>query len=57
MRWGGMQPLILSANLPAVAMTWSYGVIYGLVVYLCLWNTVAKICVAPVSFIDIIHDK
>ena len=50
-----MLPLIVSANLPDADMTLSSGLISGLGVYLCLWNTVAKICVAMVSFIHIIH--
>ena len=52
-----MQPLRVSANLPAAAMTRFLGVMSGLVVYLCLWNTVAKICLALVYFIHIIHER
>ena len=55
--WSDMQPLISSANLPAAAMTWSSGVISGLVVCLCLWENVAKICIALVYSIHIIHDR
>ena len=55
--WGGMQPLIVPSNLPAAAMTQSSGVISRLVMYLCLWKTMAKIRVALVSFIHIIHER
>ena len=57
LRWVSMRPLRVSAKLTAAAMTLSSGVIYGLVMYLCLWNTVDKICVALVSFIHIIHER
>ena len=56
LRWGGMQPLIVSDKFPAAAMTLLSGVMSGLVIYLCLWNTAAKISVALVSFIHIIHE-
>ena len=52
-----MRPLGVSANLPTAAMNLSLGGMYGLVVYLFLWNTVADICVALVSFIHIIHER
>ena len=52
-----MRPLRSSANFPSDSMTWSSGVISGLVMYLCLWNTVADICVALVPFIHVIHDR
>ena len=56
MRWGGMRPLRVSSNFPAAAMTLYLGVISGLAIYLCLWNTVAEIRLALVSFIHFIHD-
>ena len=56
MRWCVMQPLILSINLPAAEMTRSSGVIPELVMYFCLWKTMAKILVDLVSFIYITHD-
>ena len=56
LRWGGMQPLRVSANFPAAAMTLSLGVMSSLVIYLCFWNTVVEIRVALVFFIHIIHE-
>ena len=52
-----MRPLRVSANLSAADMTRSLGVVSGLVIYLCLWNTVAEIPVVLVSFIHIIHER
>ena len=54
--WDGIQPLSSSDKIPVAAMTRSSGVMSGLVMYLCLWNTVAYILVALVSFIHIIHE-
>ena len=56
LRSGDMQPLSLSANFPAAAMTRSSGMMSGLVMYLFLRNTVSNIRVALVYFIHIIHD-
>ena len=52
-----MRPLRVSANLSAAAMTLYSGVMIDLVIYLCLWNTVAEIRVALVSFINIIYEQ
>ena len=52
-----MQPLRVYENFQAAAMTLSSDVMSKLVIYLCLWNTVAEICVALVSFIHIIHEQ
>ena len=57
LRWGIIRPLRVSDNFPAADMTLSPGVMSGLVIYLCLWNTVADIRVALVSFIHIIHER
>ena len=54
---GGMRTLRLYDNLTAAAMTLSLGVMSGFMIYLCLWNNVAKICVALVYFIHIIHEQ
>ena len=51
-----MQYLRVSSKFPSTDMTLSSGVMSGLVIYLCLWNTVDEICVALVSFIHIIHE-
>ena len=51
-----MQHLRSSANFTAAEITWSSGMTPGLVMYLCLWKRLAKIIVALVSFIHIIHD-
>ena len=55
--WGYMQPLREYVNFPVAAMTQSLGVMYGSVMYLFLWNTVADIRVALVSLIHIIHER
>ena len=52
-----MRPLRVSTNLLAIDMILSMGVMSELVMYLCLWITVANICVALVSFIHIIHER
>ena len=57
LRWGDMQTLRASDNFLTDAMNRSFCVMYGLVMYLCLWNNVADIRVAMVSFIHIIHDR
>ena len=57
LRWGDMQPLRVSTNFPATAMTLSSVVMSGLVIYLCLWNTVAEIRVALLFSIHIIHER
>ena len=41
--WLTMRPFISAANLPYVYMTQSSGITTGLVMYLCLWKTVAEI--------------
>ena len=55
--WVDMQLLIVSVNLRAAAMTLSSGVMSRLVIYLYLWNTVAKLFVALVSFVHIIYKQ
>ena len=57
LRWGVMRTLRFSANFPAAGMTLSLDVMSGLVIYFCLWNTMPKICVDPVSFVHIIHER
>ena len=55
--WVAMRPLSSAANLPEVAMTRSSGVTLGLVMYLCLWKTVAEILVDLVSLIHIFYAR
>ena len=56
MMWGVMRPLSPSSNLSAAEITQYLGVTSGLMMYLCLWNTVAKMRVSLVSFIHMNHD-
>ena len=52
-----MKNLSSAANLPDVAMTGSYGVTLGLVMYLFWCKTVAEILVAFVSLIHIFYAR
>ena len=55
-RWGRW-PLIAVMRLPAAAMMASAGVVVGLDMYLCLWETINDTQVARVLIIQIFHAR